>query len=128
MSFFLFFFLIALDCLYARIRVCGILRLRDSLVIIRPFYEFRRWNDAIPIGEKKKSERCVPYAYPFPFPVFLRDRFRTLMNVLGDSIGAGLVYELSKKELEKMGNVNANGDVERPSSEIGMDAVESSKM
>nr|XP_027223227.1 excitatory amino acid transporter 3-like [Penaeus vannamei] len=59
---------------------------------------------------------------------WLLDRFRTLMNVLGDSIGAGLVYELSKKELEKMGNVNANGDLERPSSEIGMDAVESSKM
>lgn len=73
---------------------------------------------------------------PSPFPFYSlpplrsspRDRFRTLMNVLGDSIGAGLVYELSKKELEKMGNVNANGDLERPSSEIGMDAVESSKM
>lgn len=50
------------------------------------------------------------------------------MNVLGDSIGAGIVYELSKKELEKMGNVNANGDVERPSNEIAMDTVESSKM
>lgn len=50
-----------------------------------------------------------------------------MINVLGDSIGAGLVYELSKKELEQL-NVNANGDVERPSNEIGMDAVESSKM
>ncbi|XP_063585051.1 excitatory amino acid transporter 3-like isoform X1 [Penaeus indicus] len=59
---------------------------------------------------------------------WLLDRFRTLMNVLGDSIGAGIVYELSKKELEKMGNVNANGDVERPSNEIAMDTVESSKM
>ena len=27
-------------------------------------------------------------------------RFRTAINVLGDSIGAGLVYHLSKKELE----------------------------
>lgn len=50
------------------------------------------------------------------------------MNVLGDSIGAGIVYELSKKELEKMGNASANGDVERPSNEIAMDTVESSKM
>lgn len=50
-----------------------------------------------------------------------------MINVLGDSIGAGLVYELSKKELEQM-NINANGDVERPSNEIDMDAVESSKM
>merc|ERR1711874_577132 len=30
------------------------------------------------------------------------DRFRTAINVLGDSFGAGIVYELSKKELEKM--------------------------
>ena len=29
-----------------------------------------------------------------------RYRFRTAINVLGDSIGAGLVYHLSKKELE----------------------------
>ena len=27
-------------------------------------------------------------------------RFRTAINVLGDSIGAGLVYHLSKKELD----------------------------
>lgn len=58
---------------------------------------------------------------------WLLDRFRTMINVLGDSIGAGLVYELSKKELEQM-SINANGDVERPSNEIAMDAVESSKM
>ena len=31
----------------------------------------------------------------FPF------RFRTAINVLGDSIGAGLVYHLSKAELEQ---------------------------
>ena len=28
-------------------------------------------------------------------------RFRTAINVLGDSIGAGLVYHLSKAELEQ---------------------------
>ncbi|KAL7647892.1 UNVERIFIED_CONTAM: hypothetical protein RMT77_001502 [Armadillidium vulgare] len=59
---------------------------------------------------------------------WLLDRFRTMINVLGDSIGAGLVYELSKKELEEMGDVNINGDVERPSEGIAMSAVDSSKM
>ena len=29
-------------------------------------------------------------------------RFRTTVNVLGDAIGAGIVYHLSKKELENM--------------------------
>jgi len=33
---------------------------------------------------------------------WLLDRFRTTVNVLGDAIGAGIVYHLSKKELEKM--------------------------
>jgi hypothetical protein len=29
-------------------------------------------------------------------------RFRTTVNVLGDAIGAGIVYHLSKKELDEM--------------------------
>ena len=34
------------------------------------------------------------------YPVaFYRDRFRTLTNVTGDSLGAGIVYHLSKDEL-----------------------------
>ena len=33
---------------------------------------------------------------------WLIDRFRTAINVLGDSIGAGIVYALSKKELDKI--------------------------
>jgi len=33
---------------------------------------------------------------------WLLDRFRTAINVLGDSIGAGLVYHLSKNELDDM--------------------------
>jgi hypothetical protein len=38
---------------------------------------------------------CIKaYFYFFSF------RFRTAINVLGDSIGAGLVYHLSKKELD----------------------------
>merc|ERR1719273_335481 len=33
---------------------------------------------------------------------WLLDRFRTTMNVFGDAIGAGIVYHLSKKQLEQM--------------------------
>jgi Na+/H+-dicarboxylate symporter len=33
---------------------------------------------------------------------WLLDRFRTAINVLGDSVGAGIVAHLSKKELEEM--------------------------
>ena len=32
-------------------------------------------------------------------------RFRTAINVLGDSIGAGIVYHLSKDELDDMEKV-----------------------
>lgn len=35
---------------------------------------------------------------------WLLDRFRTAINVLGDSIGAGIVYHLSKEELDDMGS------------------------
>lgn len=36
------------------------------------------------------------------FSVFVcRDRIRTSINVLGDSYGAGIVYHLSKKELDE---------------------------
>ena len=31
------------------------------------------------------------------------DRFRTTINVLGDSLGAGIVYHLSKDELDDFG-------------------------
>ena len=53
--------------------------------------------------------------YTTRVPVF-NCRFRTAINVLGDSIGAGLVYHLSKKELEdfetgKTGN-DAKGEFE----------------
>merc|ERR1719468_459154 len=42
---------------------------------------------------------------------WLLDRFRTAINVLGDSIGAGIVNHLSQKELEAM-NQRQNSDPE----------------
>lgn len=33
---------------------------------------------------------------------FFRDRIRTSINVLGDGYGAGIVYHMSKDELDKM--------------------------
>ncbi|GJQ65440.1 hypothetical protein Trydic_g7547 [Trypoxylus dichotomus] len=33
---------------------------------------------------------------------WILDRFRTTINVMGDSFGAGIVYHLSKKDLEKL--------------------------
>lgn len=37
------------------------------------------------------------------FEIFVRrDRIRTSINVLGDGYGAGIVYHLSKAELDKM--------------------------
>jgi len=41
---------------------------------------------------------------------WLLDRFRTAINVLGDSLGAGIVYHLSKVELENMGTVTKHMD------------------
>lgn len=40
---------------------------------------------------------------------FFRDRFRTTINVLGDSLGAGLVDVLSKAELDSMPATNELG-------------------
>ncbi len=34
---------------------------------------------------------------------------RTIVNILGDALGAGIVAHLSKKELDKMSNVNVDG-------------------
>merc|ERR1712117_865917 len=41
---------------------------------------------------------------------WLLDRFRTAINVLGDSIGAGIVYHLSKDELDQMGGKAKHAD------------------
>merc|ERR1712209_186467 len=50
---------------------------------------------------------------------WLLDRFRTAINVLGDSIGAGLVYELSKNDLEEVGKSKMEGGFEAvPMTEI----------
>uniref|UniRef100_A0A3B3ZQP6 Amino acid transporter n=1 Tax=Periophthalmus magnuspinnatus TaxID=409849 RepID=A0A3B3ZQP6_9GOBI len=44
---------------------------------------------------------------------WLRDRFRTMINVLGDAYGAGIVQKLSKRELERMDLVS-DVDVANP--------------
>ena len=43
---------------------------------------------------------------------WLLDRFRTAINVLGDAIGAGIVYHLSKTELAKMDQQDLDIQVE----------------
>merc|ERR1719333_1491505 len=43
---------------------------------------------------------------------WLLDRFRTAINVLGDSIGAGLVYHLSKNDLANMKSVDGEAELE----------------
>ena len=53
--------------------------------------------------------------FPFKYhnkPVnkYLFFRFRTAINVLGDSIGAGIVYHLSKEELDQMGGKAKHAD------------------
>uniref|UniRef100_A0A6A7FSK6 Amino acid transporter n=1 Tax=Hirondellea gigas TaxID=1518452 RepID=A0A6A7FSK6_9CRUS len=66
---------------------------------------------------------------------WLLDRFRTMINVLGDSIGAGLVYEMSKKELAELDEIaaaeEARGGERRNTlgpEQIPLDNIESCKM
>ncbi|XP_066576905.1 excitatory amino acid transporter 3 isoform X2 [Amia ocellicauda] len=61
---------------------------------------------------------------------WLVDRFRTMINVLGDAFGAGIVHKLSEKELEQMGQMDQelSRDAFRPFSlEAPMDEEESEK-
>ncbi|XP_041723745.2 excitatory amino acid transporter 3 [Coregonus clupeaformis] len=44
---------------------------------------------------------------------WLLDRFRTMINVLGDAYGAGIVQKLSRRELERM-DVTSDVDVTNP--------------
>lgn len=41
---------------------------------------------------------------------YVRDRFRTSVNVVGDSYGAGIVYHLSKAELDALDAAHAKSD------------------
>lgn len=46
---------------------------------------------------------------------FFRDRFRTVVNVLGDSFGAAIVAHYSQKELATIPSNEINGKVHRNS-------------
>ena len=46
---------------------------------------------------------------------WLLDRFRTAINVLGDAIGAGIVYHLSKNELSFTTLSSASAEIRLPS-------------
>lgn len=48
---------------------------------------------------------AVSYVVPVDW---LLDRFRTVINVFGDSIGAGLIYHLSKDDLHQLGDLDDN--------------------
>lgn len=43
-------------------------------------------------------------AFIFADFILFRDRFRTMINVMGDSLGAGIVNHLSKSELQRQVN------------------------
>lgn len=47
----------------------------------------------------EREEEISPFRLSCLFP---RDRFRTMVNVLGDAFGTGIVEKLSKKELEQV--------------------------
>ncbi len=50
-------------------------------------------------------------------------RFCTATNVLGDAIGAGIVYHLSKKELAKMDGVDVEEEEEETTSQTDCEQV-----
>jgi len=54
---------------------------------------------------------------------WLLDRFRTVVNVMGDAIGAGIVYHLSKKELEELDTKNVNEAVEEGEEEKNTEEI-----
>ncbi len=53
---------------------------------------------------------------------WLLDRFRTAINVLGDALGAGIVYHLSRKELEGMAAEGAEEGAEEKEAEAKVEA------
>lgn len=51
---------------------------------------------------KQTTKRDFPGFSSIIIWIFYRDRLRTTINVMGDCFGAGIVYHLSKKDLDKL--------------------------
>ena len=68
--------------------------------------------------KKDKTNNCDLTMTKATLFLFLRDRFRTTVNVLGDSIGAGVVEHLSRDDLLKY-DVNGKVDDRVPLSNGG---------
>jgi len=60
--------------------------------------------------------------------VIFSDRFRTLINVFGDSVGAGIVYEMSKGDLEEMDAKTKDAETKVLSAETILSPDSSTKM
>ena len=57
---------------------------------------------------------------------WLLERFRTAINVLGDSIGAGIVSQLSRQELREIETMDG-GDLVEENEKLAKDGMELSE-
>jgi len=106
--------------LYAHALMCALMTLKSCAVAMR---------NAIPRNHLKQYYFCACFlgcnlSIDLPFcqrgltqAIFHRDRFRTTVNVLGDSIGAGVVEHLSRDDLRKY-DVNGIVDDRAPLSKL----------
>ena len=70
------------------------------------------------------NSKCFDFAGKRDLTQIVSHRFRTAINVLGDSIGAGLVYHLSKRELEEFESKGGQGVPEGGFEAVPMTEIE----